>query len=666
MPSAKEKEAEEMKKIFLDESDENLNNLEKFIKNVEKNHSDSLSLMEIYRILHNFKGVSGTIGIIEFEKFFHTYESLVSLIQEKKVEITQEIIDLFFESMDVISNALGYYRDNKDLTNCFDKISVKINKLKTKDSASGEEASKKGRVKELFRQFGLEEFKPESLVFNETNKKFYSITVWLEAECKLKTARLFVIIKNLGAHGIIAKSVPQFVDLMDGLFKDSFTLYFQSTESAEELEKIVMATDEVSSAKCEELSLEKARTMLQVEEQEKEVEKETAVLESSTQINNVTVELSVLDELLELFGELLIRTKQLDHKLVDLNRTDVKDTLFQMQNFMFGLQDVVLKMQLVPLSIVFRIYPRMIRGLAQREHKKVNLVMQHNDVKVDRKVLNQISEMLNHLLRNGVYHGIEPENDRIAAGKLPEGILSLETKIENNVLIVTVADDGKGVDPGKIAAKALEKGLFSEEELKRMSEKDIINIIFQSNFSTAEAVDLTSGRGLGLAIVKQKVDMLGGSLALETTVGKGTKFIIQLPIARSLIRALLIRSGEQIYSIALDDIQNLSEVPIEEIREINNQEYIIHADQKELLKLYRLERLFKTENKDIVKKSLKIIHIKKGDKNYALAVDEFLRESEIVIKKIDDMPSEVKGIAGAAILDDGTVSLIIDPFSVIT
>lgn len=415
MPSAKEKEAEEMKKIFLDESEENLSNLEKFIKNVEKNHSDSLSLMEIYRILHNFKGVSGTMGIIEFEKFFHTYESLVSMIQEKKVDITQDIIDLFFESVDVISNAIGAYRDNKDLTSFFDKFAQKINKLKTKDSGSGEEANKKGRMKELFRQFGLEEFKPESLVFNETNKKFYNITVWLEPECKLKTARLFVIIKNLGTHGVIAKSVPQFVDLMDGLFKDSFSLLFQSTDTASELEKIIMATDEVASAKCEELSLEKAKSLLQVEAQEKEVEKETAVLESSTQINNVTVELTVLDELLELFGELLIRTKQLD-----------------------------------------------------------------------------------------------------------------------------------------------------------------------------------------------------------------------------------------------------------EIREINNQEYIIHADQKELLRLYRLERLFKTEKKDVIRKSLKIIHIKKGDKNYALAVDEFLRESEIVIKKIDDMPSEVKGIAGAAILDDGTVSLIIDPFSVIS
>jgi two-component system chemotaxis sensor kinase CheA len=308
----------------------------------------------------------------------------------------------------------------------------------------------------------------------------------------------------------------------------------------------------------------------------------------------------------------------------------------------------------------------MIRSIAQRENKKVRFTVQHNDVKVDRKILNEVGDILNHILRNAVSHGIERESDRIKGGKLGEGSVRVDTHIKNNVLLIEVADDGMGMDPKFIGKSAIDKGFRTKEQIEKLTDKEIVELIFEGGFSTTEVADLTSGRGLGLNIVKQKVLALGGSLNYDTEVGKGTTFKIQLPISRSLIRALLISAGEQIYSIALDDIQNLLEISPEDIKEVNGQEYFMYSDAKTMIPLYRLEKIFKlTKKAKEGQNRLKVVHIKKGDKNFALVVDDFIRESEIVIKKIDDIPHDVKGISGAAILDDGKVSLIIDPFSVI-
>jgi two-component system chemotaxis sensor kinase CheA len=467
--------------------------------------------------------------------------------------------------------------------------------------------------------------------------------------------------------GVIVKTEPSFIDLLDGKFENDIKIIFHSAKDKTSLENSLKASGEIQAISISEMDQEDVKKEIASIGVEKEQEKETAILESTTQVNSVNIELPVLDQLLELFGELLIRAKQLEHRIEGKTDSETKDILFQMQSFMFNLQDIVLQMQLVPISTMFRLYPRMVRGLAQREGKRVKINLQHNDIKLDRKMLNQTGEIINHLLRNSVYHGIETEAERRSSRKPVEGNIRLETKIENNVLFITIEDDGHGIDPDKIARAAIEKGLYSGEELNEMTPEQIQNLIFKPNFSTASSANLTSGRGLGLSIVKQKVEMLGGSLSFESEVNMGTKFIIQIPITRSIIRALIIQAGAQLYSIALDDVQELYEFKTSDISVINNQEYVILTDQKDLLKIYRLNQLFKldqpSENTP-PDEYIKIVHIKKGDRNYGLVVDEFIKESEIVIKKISD-GHEIKGISGAAVLDDGTVSLIIDPFSVV-
>jgi two-component system chemotaxis sensor kinase CheA len=662
-----EKEAEEMKKMFLDEAFATIEQLEKEFQTLEANTSDFMPLIEIYRFVHSLKGQSGMAGIPILEKMFHALENLISGIQNKTIELAPGIMDLFFQSLTVVEKALNTIKNDEALDESIPEFTERLENKLTQDTLSPVELEKKSRIKELFNEYGLEEFKPESLVYDDETRSILYITITIEEGVRLKTARLFVIIKNLNACGVVAKSFPSFADLIDGKFEQEFSLLFQCSKPDVNIEEEIKACGEVESVSIKEISPEKARMILQEADQEVEVEKESTMIERGVQINSIAVEISALNELLGLFGELLIRSKQLERKITEFNRVDIKELILQMQTYMFNMQEVVLKMELVPLSTLFRLYPRMVRGLAEKYEKKVKLIIKHNNVKIDRKLLNEIGDVFVHILRNAVYHGVEKSEVRLENGKNEEGLIEVETKIKHNVLFIRISDDGAGIDPEVIKAQALSKGFYSEEKLNAMSREEIINIIFEPNFSTVEVIDLTSGRGMGLSIVKNKVADLAGSVQVETQVGKGTTFLIQFPISRSLMRALLIRAGQQIYSISLDDVQSLFEVSKEDIREINNQEYIFINQKNELIKFYRLNQLLKVEGESakVENDVFKVVHLKKGDFNFALAVDEFLRESEIVIKKIEDDQKDVKGIIGAAILDDGTVSFIINPFSVV-
>jgi two-component system chemotaxis sensor kinase CheA len=569
-------------------------------------------------------------------------------------------------------------QQNKDPSNIFTDLSRKFDQLRER-SGSDEHDQNRARLKELFTQYGLEEFKPESLVFDKKDQKFYNVTIKLDPNIKLKTARLFVIIKKMSEIGTIAKSKPDYANLLQGSFEYEFTLFIQSGLPSADIEEKIYSCGEVDQVKITEISKDEIKQLLFNEEKKKEIQRDERAVESSSQVNVVNINLSLLDKLVEQFGELLIKSKQLEAKIINTNDSSIREILFQMQNYMFSLQDMILDMQLIPLSSVLRMYPRMVRNIAQRENKRVNFEYNHHDVKIDRKILSKLGSILNHLIRNAIYHGIESESDRKKAHKNPDGIIVLDSRIENNVLFISVSDDGNGVDPDSIARKAIEKGIYTEDQIDEMEDEEIINIIFEPSFSTASEADLTSGRGLGLNIVKQMVESLGGSLEMDTALGNGTQFSLQIPVHHTLIRALLIRHRLDTFCIPLDDIQNLTEVSSDDIKIIGDKEYIIMTEAKQLLPLYRLSSLFHTksydysdsdDNKQLHKsptqrKLLRIVHIKKGSKNYALEVDEFLKETEIVIKRIDDLPTEIKGFSGAAILDDGAVSLIIDPFSLV-
>jgi two-component system chemotaxis sensor kinase CheA len=655
----------EMYELFYNDSRENLLLLEKQIQNLEQDYFDKEAVTELFRILHSLKGSSGTVGLVSFEKFFHSFESLVSKIQDNRVSINKEIIDLLYESIDIIDESLKNFNGKKPFEKNIAKFTEKFENIRKLHDSGDEESQKNERIKNLFQQYGLEEINPDSINFKEKNQNFYSIDIILEDNIRLKLARILVIIKNIIKIGKIAHTLPSLKKILAGEFDGTIKILFQTNNDKEAIIKKIKESGEIKSASVEVVSNENAKAIVEKSyeiEQNKQIKKN---IEYSLDITNVKVNLFSLDKLVEQFGELLIRTKQLERKLESVDDSDINDILFQMQNYMFSLQDIVLKMQLVPISTAFRIFPRMVRNLAMREEKDVEFIVREHDVKVDRKILNEVGDIINHLLRNAVSHGIEKSDIRLEIGKNKNGIIALETNIANNILSLEVSDDGKGIDPEKLRKKALEKGIYSIDQVNSLSDEEIINLIFQPNFSSLDDVDEISGRGMGLNIVRRKVISLGGSITVDTDIGLGTSFKILLPISRSLIRALLVRTGKQIFSISLDDIKGLFSTSKDEIILIDNKSFVSIPSEEDIIRLYDIGKLFQINigEKRAELKQFNVVHIKKGDLNFGLIVDEFIKESEIVIKKISDV-KEVNGISGAAILDDGTVSLIIDPFSI--
>lgn len=663
------KEIEEMKRMFLEDGIENIGQLEEHFQVLEADPTAKEPLVDTYRILHSFKGMAGTIGLSNFEKFFHTYESLISSMQEGKISITKSAINLFFKSLDFIEEGLNYVKTNKSLDGYFDPILQEILKVRTGSQEDQEDLEKKLRMKKLFEEQGLEDFTENKLDLDDPDKKIYLITITYEKNIRLKVARLFVIIRLMSKIGTIRQTFPEFYDLLEGRFDDEFSIIFQSKKHAGDVKEEILNSGELRNVDVEEISSDKAMELLNPKEEVREeisdsVDKKQTV---STTLSNVKVSLTDLDRLMEFFGELLIRSKQLEKELEDAQNSQVNEILFEMQNYMFNLQDIVLQIQMVPISIAFRIFPRMVRSISRRQQKRVNLTINHHDVKVDRKILNDLGDILNHIIRNAVSHGIEKESVRAKEGKAIAGKIQIDTTVQNNVLNIKVQDDGRGIDLDAIRAKAFKQGIYSRSELESKTEREILEIIFEPNFSTSKVLDKISGRGLGLNIVKQKVEALGGSISVSSVLGEGSTFNIQLPLARTLIRALLVESAGQIFSIPLEDINELMDISANEITEINAQKYVFLPESNQSVRIFELNKIFQLDSKTYkADQRLNLVHIKKGVKNFALIVDRFVKESEIVIKKIENFGRDIKGISGAAILEDGSVSLIIDAFTIVT
>ncbi len=658
-----------MKEMFLDDGREKIIEIDNQIQSLEKDKDDEYALVELYRIIHSFKGMAGTVELKNLENFFHQLESFISEIQDGRYGINEITIDLLYDLLDFVEESLDMVENNKKVDKIVQKHIklLKNTKEKLSEGLDSEDADQL-RIKELLSQHGLEDLGSGSIDFENSDANFYLIKVVIERNIKLKLARLLVILKNIKGKGQIIKSFPPLSDLLEEKFDEEFQFLFYSDEDKPIVKDALFKSGEIESINIETLSGDEAKSILRDEQEKDEIEAAEVSIEKTKEIDSAKVKLDLIDKQVELFGELLISSKQLGSVVEKFNNTEANEILFQMQNYLVNLQDVILKMQLVPISTVFRPFPRMIRMLARRQDKSVDLKIKHHDVKVDRKILNHIGDIINHLIRNAISHGVEKPGERLRKNKRQKAKLLVETSIENNVLSLIVKDDGKGVDPEKIGALAVEKSIFTQNEIDNMSDEEIINIIFSPNFSSAENITNVSGRGLGLNIVKEKVESLNGTINIETKVDKGTTFKVLLPLSKTLIRALLVKTGDEIYTIALDDIERLLEIPINKIQKDGDKYFYTNEQDNNIIEIHDLGRLFslykhsRIENKG---KTVKVVYVKKGNKYLGLVVDDFIKESEIVIKEIDDVDHYTQGISGAAILEDGRVSLIIDPFTIL-
>jgi two-component system chemotaxis sensor kinase CheA len=384
----------------------------------------------------------------------------------------------------------------------------------------------------------------------------------------------------------------------------------------------------------------------------------------SARSNMVRVDFARLDHLLNLVGELVIyRTKlfQVGRALTDRlsereEGRELLDAIQQVATVSSLVQETVMDIRMLPIGHVFERFPRMVRDLARQQGKEIELILEGRSTRVDKAIIDEIGEPLVHLIRNSIDHGIETPRIRVSRGKTPTGTILLSAAQESNHVVITIMDDGAGIDASRVRQKAVERGLLRGDE--QLSDRDAVQLIFSQGFSTLDRVTEVSGRGVGLDVVLKSIERSNGLVEVETIPGVGTKFIIQLPLTLAIISALLIETSGRTYALPLSTIIESIKFKPEDVHQINGRDALRIRDRiVPLLSLSTLFRLPETETKG----GRYAVVLGRGDRRIGLVVDSLKGQQEVVIKALDpSVSSSAFAVAGATILGDGRVVLILD------
>ena len=696
--------------IFIDETSEHLQNLSDCIMELEKDPENMDTINEIFRAAHSLKGMAGTMGFKRMQRLTHDMENVFQEVRSEKVKVTSSMIDLLFKCLDAIEGYLDNVKASSDEGTEDNELIIKeLNDfIAAEDGAAAapapaqaepkkEEAPSQtagGDDKKYF-EFGLSESEKDKIKqAEEGGAHIYGMTIYIQKECLLKAARAFLVFKAVEEFGEILVYNPSSQDIEDEKFDCDFSIFIASDEPYEKIAEAAKSVSEIDKVVGEEVKYEtlaakqeKAEADAAAAEKSQDAPAEVAPAQEQPQaqaakpaaktqssgnkkqtvakpVTNRTVRVDIekLDALMNQVSELIIAK----NSLVSISSTDSGD--FQNQSFheqieyleriTTNLHESVMKVRMVPIESVVAKFPRMIRDLSRKLDKKMELYMTGEDTELDRTVVDQIGDPLQHLLRNSADHGLEDNATRIAKGKPEVGSIFLNAFQEGNNVIIQVGDDGNGIDVEAVRNKAIERGVITEEQAETMSQKEIINLLFLPSFSMAKKITDISGRGVGLDVVKSNIEALGGDVEVKTELGVGTTFTVRLPLTLAIIQALMVEIRDEKYAIALGSISNIEDIPVKDIKYVEAQE-VIHLRGK-VIPLIRMDQVLDIEPKEEEPESLTVVIVQKGENLAGLVVDNLIGQQEIVIKSLGKYINNNKIISGATILGDGEVALILD------
>lgn len=381
----------------------------------------------------------------------------------------------------------------------------------------------------------------------------------------------------------------------------------------------------------------------------------------------IRVDVARLDSLMNLVGELVLGRNRLtqisylmnqQHEGIPITK-DLTETSSQIDFITTELQMAVMKTRMVPIAKVFNKLPRLVRDLMKETGKEIELVTFGEDTELDKSIIEELNDPLVHLMRNAGDHGLESTADRRAAGKPEKGIITVRAEHEGNHIVISVADDGRGMDPEKLKAKAIEKGMITEAQAREMSKAEAFNLVFAPGFSTAAKVTNVSGRGVGMDVVRTNIQKLKGIIEIESDMGKGSKIIIKLPLTLAIIQALLVEVDREVFSVPLESVLEVVRIQPKDINTISGREVV--RLRNTVLPLARLQSIMGTSNGEEHQDDwIYIVVVGLAQQRLGIVVDSLLGQKEVVIKSLGGYLGTVPGIAGSTILGDGRVIMIID------
>lgn len=680
--------------IFIDESAEHLQTLSDCIMTLEKEPDNKDTINEVFRAAHSLKGMAGTMGFKRMQHLTHDMENVFQEVRSDKIAVDSPMIDLLFKCLDAIDGYLENIKatsdegteDNEVIIKELNDFIARANGEKAaeapaQESTPANEPAAESGDKAKYHQIELTDHERDTVMTaKDAGMHIYGMTIIVQKECLLKAARAFLVFRAVEEHGEILVYRPSSQDIEDEKFDFDFSFYIASNE---ELDKIVAAAKNVSEI---EDAIGEEITDFSTPSEEKKEETKPAPVNNETKPapkqeehkkagtpakkttgkpatnRTVRVDIEKLDALMNQVSELIIAK----NSLVSISSTEggsfnnqgFHEQIEYLERITTNLHESVMKVRMVPIESVVNKFPRMIRDLSRTLNKKMELIMTGEDTELDRTVVDQIGDPLQHLLRNSADHGLEDTEVRLQRGKPEVGSIFLNAYQEGNNVIIQVGDDGNGIDTEAVKAKAIERGIITPEQAEVMSQKEIINLLFMPSFSMAKKITDISGRGVGLDVVKSNIEQLGGDVEVRTKLGEGTTFTVRLPLTLAIIQALMVEIRDEKYAIALGSIANIENIPVSEIKYVQAKE-VIHL-RGNVIPLIRLDKVLDIEPAAEEKENLTVVIVKRGDSQVGLVVDNLMGQQEIVIKSLGKYINGNKLISGATILGDGEVALILD------
>lgn len=696
--------------IFLDETNEHLQNLNTQILSLEQDPENMDTINEIFRAAHSLKGMAGTMGYKRMQTLTHDMENVFSEVRNGNIKVNAGMIDVLFQCLDALEEYNTNIRESSDEgQNDNEPLIKQLNAILKGESVDGavteaapaktEPAAEKAPAAEA----NTEGAKWLSIKLNESQqtvlkeaakqgKKVYGLTVKVQESCILKAARAFLVFKAIEETSEIIVSEPSTQDIEDEKFELDFSLIIisdaeldtvkKAAKNVSEIEDVIggaMDMDSLASSAPETAAEETDTTAVEAktpavaaEPVPAEDEHQPAAAAAPTPAakkpaankpvvnRTVRVDIEKLDTLMNLVSELIIAKNSLvsASTMTGTSSPAVNEQIEYLESVTTSLHESVMKVRMVPIESTVNKFPRMVRDLQKKLGKKMELYMTGEDTELDRTVVDQIGDPLMHLLRNSADHGLESAEVRKERGKPEVGSIFLDAYQDGNNVVIEVRDDGNGIDTEAVKKKAVERGIITPEQGENMSEKEIINLLFNAGFSTAKVVSDVSGRGVGLDVVKSMIESLSGEVEVKSKLGEGSSWIIRLPLTLAIIQALMVDIGNEKYAISLGSIQTIEDISPSDVKLVQAKEVIQLRDL--VIPLIRLNEILDIESKKDPNDNLVVVIVKKGDKLAGLVVDELIGQQEIVIKSLGKYINKCKIISGATVLGDGEVALILD------
>ncbi len=676
--------------MFLDESHEHLQSLNEGLLSLEDNAEDLSVLNDIFRNAHTLKGMSATMGYNKTAELTHEMEDVLDLLRKEQLKINEDIIDILFKCVDSLEQMIDNIGngDPEDLIDVSELVS-KLSAISKGEPAPAAAPAAPAAGEAPAAAGGLELSDVERNVIKEASEsglRGMHLTVTLADTCLLKSARSYMVMNALDEIGDVLKAIPPAEELEQEKFEHSFEVVFVTASEEKAVEEAILSISEVEKVEVEVIDLNKpaaapapaapapapaapaapvpaapapkpAAAPAKPAAKPAAPAANAAAAKKNHGSQSVRVDIEKLDTLMNLMGELVINKVRLEqigqtHRLGELT-----ETLEQMDRVTTDLQNIVMKVRMVPVSQVFNRFPRMVRDVTKELNKEINLTIEGEETELDRTVIDEIGDPIMHLLRNSLDHGVEMPDVREAKGKPRVGEVGLIARHEGNNVVIMVTDDGKGIDANVIRRKAVEKGIMTQDEVDKLDDADAVRIVFLPGFSTAEQISDISGRGVGMDVVRSKIEALSGHVDVETHVDEGSVFKIKLPLTLAIIQAMLVKVQEEMYAIPLGSIDSTINIQPTDIKTVQNKEVIVLRG--EIIPIIRMEQTLMVPHvKDSDELFVVVVHA--GEAKAGIVVDNLIGQQEIVIKTLGNLFQGLKMFSGATVMGDGRVALILD------